>query len=258
VRLPPYWVALVVLSVVVLLAETIAPWRRDQRRLRRGLASDLAYLAFNGHFFGVGLYWLTSRYVAPHLTGLQRGWASSWPLWLQVLVFIVGFDLVQWCTHVMLHRTSWLWALHKVHHSVGDGEMDFLVSFRFHWLEGLVYKAVQYVPLALLGFSTEAAFIQAVFGTLVGHLNHANLDLGWGPLRYVFNSPRMHLWHHDLDLADGKTKNFGIVFSTWDFVFGTAHFPDEPPRAIGITDDALPAHFVGRTFWPVWRRRTRA
>jgi sterol desaturase/sphingolipid hydroxylase (fatty acid hydroxylase superfamily) len=255
VGLPPYWVALVVVSLVVLFAETIAPWRKQQRRLRAGLASDLAYLVFNGHFLGVGLYWLIDRYVAPHLGALDLHLAARWPTWTQILVFVVAFDFVQWCTHNLLHRVSWLWTFHKVHHSVADGQMDFLVSFRFHWLEGTVYKAVQYVPLVLLGFSTEAVFIAAVLGTLVGHLNHSNLNIGWGPLRYVLNGPRMHLWHHDLDLADGRTRNFGIVLSTWDWLFGTAYLPEHVPRAFGIVERPLPASVVGQELWPLWRRR---
>ena len=37
----------------------------------------------------------------------------------------------------------------------------------------------------------------AVVTTAWGDFNHANLDVELGPLGYVLNSPRMHLWHHD-------------------------------------------------------------
>ena len=264
-HLPSYPLVLLVLSLGVALLETLRPWRKEQRRFRPGVWNDLAFLAFNGHFLGVALYWLFAKFVSPTLERalsatklapfVNRGIASHWPLWLQALVVIVAMDFVQWGTHRLLHRVSWLWTFHKVHHSVVDGEMDFLVSFRFHWVEVIVYKTTQYLPLSFFGFSTMAVFLQAVVGTLVGHLNHSNLDYNLGPLRYVFNSSRMHLWHHDYDVEDGRVKNFGIVFSVWDWLFGTAYLPGHSPRKLGFPEvGALPRSFPLRTLWPLARR----
>ena len=56
-----------------------------------------------------------------------------------------------------------LWTFHKVHHAITT--MDFVGNFRFHWMEIVVYKTAQWLPLALLGASGEAAFVVAVFGT---------------------------------------------------------------------------------------------
>ena len=61
----------------------------------------------------------------------------------------------------------------------------------------VVYKTTQWLPLAWLGASREAAFAVAVVSTLWGDFNHSNLDVGLGRLGTVLNSPRMHLWHHD-------------------------------------------------------------
>jgi sterol desaturase/sphingolipid hydroxylase (fatty acid hydroxylase superfamily) len=128
--------------------------------------------------------------------------------------------------------------------------MDWIVSFRFHWAEAVIYKAIQYLPLALLGFAGEALLFHAVLGTVVGHLNHANLDWGYGRWRYVLNSPRMHLWHHDADAS--RATNFGIIFSAWDWLFGTARLPDRPPRRLGFDgQDALPEGFARRSLWPL-------
>lgn len=122
-------------------------------------------------------------------------------------------------------------SIHKLHHCVLDGEMDWVVSFRFNPLEAVVYRGLQWLPLAWLGLAPEALMAHAIVATAIGHLNHSNLDLGHGAWRFVVNSPRMHLWHHD---RDGAPKNFGIIFSAWDWLFGTAHLPADAPRAIGI------------------------
>lgn len=252
-----YPAALAVLSVVVAVAERIAPARPEQRAFRPGIGADVLFLVFNAHYLGVALGWVAARAIEPVLgpilgERLELGLASGWPLPLQMLVATVGLDLIQWSIHNLLHRIPWLWELHKIHHSVRDGEMDWIVSFRFHWAEAAVYKAIQYAPLALMGFSGEALMFHAVFGTLIGHLNHANLDLGYGAWRYVLNSPRMHLWHHD---AEGPPRNFGIIFSAWDWLFGTAYLPPHPPRRLGL-DEAVPAGFLRRSIWPLGKDRS--
>lgn len=259
-----YPIALAIISILVAVLEHFFPWRKEQRQLRPGLFSDILFLVFNGHFLGVILYGIASHRILPGLDRLlgtygltplvYRNAAMRWPLWVQIPAVLLIMDFVQWCVHNLLHRVPILWELHKTHHSVRDGEMDFIVSFRFQWTEVVVYKAVQYLPLAFFGFSGQAVLVQAVFGTLIGHLNHSNLDLGHGPWKYVLNSPRMHIWHHNYD-ADGRTTvNFGIVFSLWDFIFGTAHLPPEPPRRLGFSDqDQFPRSYFAQQGWPLPR-----
>jgi sterol desaturase/sphingolipid hydroxylase (fatty acid hydroxylase superfamily) len=178
----------------------------------------------------------------------------SWPLWAQVVAFLVVADFLQWCVHNLLHRVPALWTFHKVHHAITT--MDFVGSFRFHWMEVVVYKSALWLPLALLGASGEAAFIVAVVSTIWGDLNHANLNLGLGPLGYLFNSPRMHLWHHDQSDEGGAAKNFGIVLSLWDHLFGTAYWPkDRSPAALGYPGiEEMPRGLLGELAWPLSKR----
>ena len=259
-----YPIALAIISVVVAGAERLWPWRAHQPLLRRWLWSDLLHLVFNGHFLGVLLYVIGTTYLVPHLDGwlgslgvrdaLYLGVAGQWPLWLQIALALLVTDFVHWCVHNLLHRVPWLWELHKTHHSVRDGEMDWIVSFRFQWTEVVVYKLLQYAPLAWFGFGTEAVMVHAVFGTLIGHLNHANLNWSYGPLRYLFNSPRMHIWHHDFEGDARTTVNFGVIFSCWDWIFGTAKMPDEPPARIGFPGvETFPRTFFGHVAWPLQR-----
>ena len=138
-----------------------------------------------------------------------------WPFLAQFVAFLVLADFLQWCIHNLLHRVPWLWTFHKVHHSITT--MDWIGNWRFHWVEIVVYKSLQWLPLAWLDASPEAVFAVAVVTTVWGDFNHANLDVGLGPLGYLLNSPRMHLWHHDQSSEGGVAKNFGIVLSVWDY-----------------------------------------
>lgn len=253
-----HWLLLISAAFVVL--ERLFPWRAGQQLLRPGWLRDLAFLLLNGHFLGLwlgGLFaacaaWTTDLLQAAGLR-IDASPVPGWPLWLQFVVFFVVSDFVQWCVHNLLHRVPFLWAFHKVHHSITT--MDWIGNFRFHWMEIVVYKSLQFVPLVLLGARPEATFWVFVAGTAWGHFNHANLNVGLGPLGYVFNSPRMHLWHHDLSSEGGAAKNFGIVLSLWDFLFGTVFWPrDRNPERIGYQGmQEMPTHFGGQALWPLSR-----
>lgn len=255
-----YPIALASISLLFVALEAWRPLRPAQRFWQRGRAWDFVHLVINGHFLGSYIGFLLAYTLVPVVDraaaalGVEGGieslaFASEWPLWLQMIVILFGLDFIQWNVHRLLHAVPLFWEFHKPHHSVRDEEMSWIVSFRFAWTEVLIYRLVQYLPLALMGFAWEAVMFHAVFGTLIGHLNHANLDFRWGPLRYLFNGPRMHRWHHD---AVNSRVNYGIIFSCWDWIFGTAILPDEPPAHLGFEGvDEFPRDFVSHSIWPL-------
>lgn len=150
---------------------------------------------------------------------------NSWPIWGQFLLMFVIADFIQWNVHRLLHRSPWLWEFHKVHHSVE--EMGFAAHLRYHWMETIVYKSIQYIPLSMIGFGLDDFFVLHIFTIAIGHLNHANINLTYGPLKYILNNPVMHTWHHAKTLPKGSYGvNYGITLSLWDYLFGTAYIPN--------------------------------
>lgn len=258
-----HWLGIASLTFLVL--ERLAPWHRPAPVLRQGWLRDLCFLLVNGHLFtlyAAGLLATAFAWTSEGLSGLgldvDMRLAADWPLWLQFGVFLVLSDFIQWATHICLHRLPWLWEFHKVHHAIP--RLDWAANFHFHWVEILVYKTTQAIPLALLGASPEATFWVYVAGTFWGHFNHANLNWGIGPLAYVFNSPRMHQWHHDASAEGGVSKNYAIVLSLWDWLFGTAHWPrDREPERLGYPgDEEMPQHLGGQMLWPLTRLWNRS
>ncbi len=257
-----YW--LLGISAAFILIERLFAFRKSQPLLRRGWLRDLGFLAINGHFFSLlsaglsgGAALLATGLL--HQVGVRLGASpiAEWPFLGQFVMFLVVSDFLQWCVHNLLHRVPWLWAFHKVHHSITD--MDWIGNWRFHWMEIFVYKSLLWLPLAWLNASPEAVFAVAVAGTIWGDFNHANINVGLGPLGYLLNSPRMHLWHHDQSTEGGAAKNFGIVLSIWDFIFGTAYWPRQrTPEQLGYTGmEEMPTSLAGEVLWPL-TRRTRA
>jgi sterol desaturase/sphingolipid hydroxylase (fatty acid hydroxylase superfamily) len=154
-----------------------------------------------------------------------------------------------------MHRVPVLWEFHKVHHSIE--ELDWLGNWRFHWMEVVVYKVLLYPVAAFFGASGPALFWCGIASTLSGHLAHANLPLKLGPLRYVFIGPAMHAWHHVHPDAGPPDRNFGLMFSVWDWLFGTAHLPAEtPPARLGFAGiERYPQDLVRQWLAPFLRLR---
>ncbi|NJL28965.1 MAG: sterol desaturase family protein [Thermoanaerobaculia bacterium] len=261
-----YFFWLLVLSAFVLLLERLWPWRREQRLLRRQFGQDLFWLVFNGHYAGILVAHLGAFVFAwawPMLEQVRQGkWLVDQPLWLQFAVFFLLKDFLEWGIHNLLHRVPWLWEFHKLHHSIE--ELDWIGNFRFHWMEIVVYQGLTYLPLTVLGVDGRVILWIAIVNTLIGHLNHSNLDITWGPLRYVINSPRMHVWHHDWQMPPEHSKgvNFGIALSVWDWLFGTAWWPSpaaaptQQPRRLGFPGlERFPRGLLGRLFYPLSRLR---
>jgi len=180
-------------------------------------------------------------------------WLTDIPRWAPFALVLVTKDFLEYLVHNLLHRVPWLWRIHRLHHSITT--MDWMGNMRFHPLEVVVYRVLLWLPLTLVVVDWQVALVLAIVSTLIGHLNHRNLRPDWGPLRSLINSPRFHVWHHDIDPPRPAGCNFAIVFTCWDWCFGTAYWPRdrEQPEHLGFAGmEGYPAHLIARILAP-WR-----
>ncbi len=278
-----YWLIMVSLFFFVL--EVVVPWRKKQAILRKDFWLDAFYMFFNFFIFSLIIYNAASdvlvnlfndgiKAISGGFDLRQNNPMTSWPMWS---ILVVGFlirDFVQWWIHRLLHKSEWLWQFHQVHHSVE--EMGFAAHLRYHWMENIVYRTLEYLPLALLGIGLHDFFIIHIFTLAWGHYNHSNISINHrytglivalmigflisqnlvdfnlfetvtmsttlmtlgvsaiigylvlGPImKYLFNSPEMHIWHHSFELPEERRYgvNFALTLSIWDYIFGTAYIP---------------------------------
>lgn len=182
---------------------------------------------------------------------------ATWPKWTQLLTMFIIADFIQWNVHRLLHKVPALWEFHKVHHSVK--EMGFAAHLRFHWMETIIYKSIQYIPLAMIGFGIDDFFLIHIFTVAIGHLNHSNLYITYGPLKYLFNNPAMHIWHHAKHLPDGSYGvNYGLSLSIWDYLFGTVYLPSSG-RDIELgfpKDENFPKRFFTQITYPFIKKNS--
>jgi sterol desaturase/sphingolipid hydroxylase (fatty acid hydroxylase superfamily) len=264
--------------------ELLNPWRKEQASFRKDFWLDFFYMFFNFFLFSLIIYNAASDVVVHFFNDIIRSVTGfdmqasnplqTFPAWAILLIGFVVRDFVQWWTHRLLHYSDRLWEFHKVHHSVE--QMGFAAHLRYHWMENVVYRTLEYIPLALLGIGLYDFFIIHIFTLAIGHYNHSNISvskyvtggvlggligilfannlldihvfgeltvlskilviLGFsaggslilGPvMKFVFNNPEMHIWHHSYELPEDKRYgiNFGISLAIWDYIFGTAHIP---------------------------------
>lgn len=227
-----YFWGLLLISLLVWGLELLFPWRKQQGVFRKDFGLDVFYMFFNFFLFALvinGVYGglqLFFQKLGITLTSLTLFDIKNLAFGVQLFVFFVLLDFLQWLTHILLHKIPFLWKFHQVHHSVK--EMGFAAHFRYHWMENVLYKPFKTLGVMVLGgFEPDQAYLVHFFAILIGHLNHANVKISWGPLKYILNNPIMHLYHHAYALPKGKFGvNFGISLSLWDYLFKTHYVPE--------------------------------
>ncbi|MEJ1222018.1 sterol desaturase family protein [Sediminicola sp. 1XM1-17] len=249
-----YFWGLIAISLLVWGLEILYPWRKYQSIFRKDFWLDGFYMFFNFFIFAIvisGFYKLLDVFfkeIGVTADSLAIMDLSRLPMVFQLLIFFVVLDFVQWFTHILLHRYEFLWKFHKVHHSVK--EMGFAAHLRYHWMENVLYKPLKTFGVMILGgFEPEQAYIVHFFAIAIGHFNHSNIKITWGPLKYLLNNPVMHLYHHAYNLPKGTYGvNFGISLSVWDYIFKTNYIPeDSGDIQLGFKgDENFPKNFLGQ------------
>jgi sterol desaturase/sphingolipid hydroxylase (fatty acid hydroxylase superfamily) len=178
-----YWLLLVSLFFFAL--ELLTPWRKEQPKFRKDFWLDFFYMFFNFFLFSLIIFNAASMVVVNllndgiiWLTGFDLQASNpmrTFPAWAILLIGFVVRDFVQWWVHRLLHYNPRLWEFHKVHHSVE--QMGFAAHLRYHWMENVVYRSIEYLPLALLGIGLYDFFIIHLFTLAIGHYNHSNITV---------------------------------------------------------------------------------
>lgn len=254
-----YFWGLIFISSIVWGLELVFPWRKNQKIFRKDFWLDLFYMFFNFSIFSIiitGFYKVFNEISIDFLnispSSISVLDLSYFNPTIQLLVFFVILDFFQWMTHILMHKYSFLWKFHKVHHS--SKEMGFAAHFRYHWMENILYKPLKVFAVMLIGgFEPEQAYLVHFLAITIGHLNHSNIKMSYGPLKYLFNNPIMHLHHHS-SLSSKKFKygvNFAISLSIWDYIFKTNYIPHNNGEIeLGYEgDNKMSKNFIGQLFY---------
>ena len=251
-------VVLPVLYALIALAERLLPYRREWNASQGDLRADVGHLVVNGlaasRVAGAATTALgiaAAAWLADHL-GMPL-WPRRWPMAAQLLLALLVAELGHYWFHRVSHERALLWRVHAPHHSAP--RLYWLNATRFHPLDLFGLILCQTAPLIALGADAPVLVAYGLFSGAYGQLQHGNIDVRTGPLRYVFSTPEVHRWHHSPDPREGNS-NYGAVLSCWDLVFGTFFYPRERRFSgpVGLADrPRFPRDYLGQLLSPFRR-----
>lgn len=173
--------------------------------------------------------------VIPLWTWLQPLGMAGYAL--QFLTLIVVADFLAYWRHRAEH-SRWWWPVHKVHHAPTELHAANDIG---HPIQGFFSFLFITAPMSLIQIDGPATPV--ALGMLVTFLTyyiHSPIDAHFGSLRWLVVDNRFHRIHHSLEPRHFD-KNFGICFSIWDRIFGTAYYPGkEEWPAVGVAGVRAP------------------
>jgi len=238
-------------ALVIGVLERVMPHERSWLADDRQTPANLAHTLLNKGLVQVlvvvaGTVGLADT-IQPPAGSTVGWWPGQWPMWAQIVLglFVAEFGL--YWAHRLAHEIPLLWRFHAVHHSVT--RLWFVNTGRFHFVDTFVSILMSQPLLYLAGAPTVVFLWVSAVTAFIGMLTHSNIEMRFGPISLVFNTPGLHRWHHSMDLREGN-KNYGENLMVWDLAFGTYFDADRrPPAEIGI-DGPMPANFVGQLVAP--------
>lgn len=212
---------------------------------------------------GVAIGWtllsaeLVRATVQPWLGIPLQPWLPGWlAMTVATLVLFVAYEFAYFLDHWLMHRVSWLWHFHKVHHQAES--LSLLTNFRVHPVDTIVFANLLAAilgttqALLLVGLGHAATpltiggtnLIVMAFASVLTHLQHSHLWITLGPRwgRWLL-APAHHQIHHSDDPRH-HNRNMGDVLAIFDRLFGTFWMP-APAREVarfGVDDGTRDPH----------------
>lgn len=242
---------LLLMTAIFIPLELFFPKNKSQTKFHEEWRTDLMYFVISHlfiQFFGI----VTQKPAVLFFgwIGLDKvhEWVQSLPFLLALLLAFFTTDLFQYWAHRLFHTRVYLWRFHSIHHSTKS--MDWLAGSRTHFMDIFFTRAMTFIPLYVLGFSSTVFNVYIIFIAIHAVLIHANTRVNFGFLKYIFTTPQYHHWHHCED-PKYYGHNFASIFPFIDMIFGTYYLPGKKwPAGTGVHEAQYPKGFVKQSIYP--------
>ena len=242
---------LLLMAVIFVPIEMVWPKNKEQTKFHEEWRTDLVYFVISHlfvQFFGVITQQPATLFFGwMGLSGLHT-WVQSLPFVAELLLAFFITDFFQYWAHRFFHTHTFLWRFHSVHHSTKN--MDWLAGSRTHFIDIFFTRAITFIPLYVLGFSTITFNTYIIFMAIHAVLIHANTRINFGFLKYIVATPQYHHWHHCED-PKYYGKNFATIFPFIDKIFGTYYLPGNTwPEGTGLHEANYPKGYIKQLIYP--------
>ncbi|MEO6633761.1 MAG: sterol desaturase family protein, partial [Mucilaginibacter sp.] len=188
---------LLLMTAIFIPLELFFPRNKSQTKFHEEWRTDLIYFVISHlfiQFFGI----VTQKPAVLFFSwiGLDKvhAWVQGLPFIAALFLAFFSTDLFQYWAHRFFHTRVFLWRFHSIHHSTQN--MDWLAGSRTHFMDIFVTRAMTFMPLYVLGFSTTVFNVYIIFIAIHAVLIHANTRINFGFLKYIVTTPQYHHWHH--------------------------------------------------------------
>ena len=247
--LNPYLLALAAFLISsIFILEKVIPARRDQKIFSVGLFQDFVWFIFDLIFrisIVISFWGALKVFYNRYLGFLTLHAVEAWPMAVRAIVSYVIGDFLAWFHHFARHKVKPFWFFHAIHHS--QPEINVFTEARRHVMEHIVAFSLVFIPSLILQVNFSTIVWLPLFHEWYKHIYHANLKTNYGFLKYFMVTPQFHRIHHSME-PQHQDKNFGVIFTFWDRIFGTLYKNyDEYPET-GIEDTEFPVENRGSVF----------
>ncbi len=186
-------------------------------------------------------------------------------VYLYALIQLLYIDFTNFLAHYLEHKVPWIWYFHMTHHRATV--LNPITKSRTHpiaYIIGFVNIAILQIP-GLLMLSTAfnisrssetkltILMITYFIFSFIQHVRHTHIRINYGRyLSYILTSPHMHQVHHSRNPIHFD-KNFAVIFSVWDVIFGSLYIPARKERyKFGLNDYSgrMPVSYFFDLFHP--------
>ncbi len=178
--------------------------------------------------------------TASFLTGAKRQWVKGQRRDLGNGVVgwtaaMVGWDLIYYWNHRLMHEVRALWAIHVPHHS---SEHYNLSTALRQPVAGAFGVFVPYGVLARVGVRPNLIETSRALNLIYQFWIHTDTVRSIGPMEPALNTPSHHRVHHGSNKRY-LDRNHGGILIIWDKLFGTfqRELPREDPVVYGLTEN---------------------
>lgn len=239
-------IILITCSIILILLERKFPYRKGLPVFREGFWVDFVwYGLIQSYFLKILIFSYIILPIDIHFNLSAMHIVTDWPVWCQVLFFLVVHDFYIYWFHRWQHNSKILWRTHEAHHS--NKAIDWIAGTRSNTLEIIINQSIEFAPIIILGADPVVVPIKALIDAVWGMYIHCNIDVHSGKLQRIINGPEMHLWHH-ANHNEVFFANYSTKFAIWDWMFGTAYLPDHKPKEYGLYYDFPKDYFMQHAF----------
>lgn len=218
-----------------------------KRYMSRNFLNDLLYgLFYRGGAYTLFVYEPFFNSLRPKLAIIDLHLLGGIPSYWSLPIYFLVTDLLGYWIHRLQH-TRFFWPFHSVHHS--QQTLTFVTFYRFHFVEEFFANAAAIIPLLLLGAPPKVWLPISFLQWFLQAIQHSELNWRMGPLYRAIAGPVFHSIHHSPD-PKYFNKNFGMAFSFWDFLFGTAVDAPDRCRNYGVAGLNMPETILGQFLMP--------